>query len=90
MKLRGDPVSANQFSMFLFLSVVCMIISPGYAVYLRVFDVFEISFNKIDCAPVFLLFRYVHCGFWICCLEFVFSSIGGSIVWVLCSFIFWL
>ena len=28
MKLRGYPVSANQFMMFLFLSVVCMIISP--------------------------------------------------------------
>ena len=35
MKVRGDPVSANQLSLLLFFKVVCMIISPCAVVLFR-------------------------------------------------------
>ena len=91
MKLRGDPVFANQFSLFLFYSVVCVIISScgvvlfnsSFLTSLKSLLIKLILFQSSISSAIYI----VGSG------SFVSSSSsssfrGGSITWLSSSFMF--
>ena len=91
-KLRGDPVSGNQLSVFLIFSVVCMIFSPcGVALFSSEFLMFlkslSIRLILFQYSVISSVMYIVGSGSIVSVLQSS-SSRGGSIVCLPSSFIF--
>ena len=90
-KLRGDPVSASQLSLFLFFSVVCMMISSlGVDLYISEFQLFP---NFLFLIMIILFQSSISSVMYIVVSESIVSvssssSSGGSISWLSDSFMF--
>ena len=92
MKLRGDPVSGNQLSVFLIFSVIFMIISPcGVALFSSEFLMFlkslSIRLILFQYSVISSVMYIVGSGSIVSVLQSS-SSRGGSIVCLSSSFIF--
>ena len=91
MKLRGDPVSANQLSLLLFLKVVCMIISPCGVVLFRswfLMSLKSLSMRLILFQSSISSVMYIVGSGSIVSISSSSSSNGGAIVWLSSSFMF--